>query len=55
MRLAAGWHRIRIEHYDVFGGARILLRIGVEGRKLPLELKDHLFHVPQKTENTPGR
>ena len=48
LHLAAGWHRIRIEHYDARGGARILLRVGVEGRRDPLALKEHLFSV--KTE-----
>ena len=44
VKLAAGWHKIRIEHYDARGGARIILRIGLEGRKDPLPLNKHLFH-----------
>ncbi len=44
VKLAAGWHKIRIEHYDAQGGARIILRIGLEGRKDPLPLNEHLFH-----------
>ena len=48
VRLEAGWHPLRIEHYDRAGGARILLRVGVEGEKAPLVLKDHLFHVGKK-------
>ena len=27
LRLAVGWHKIRIEHFDVMGGARLMLRI----------------------------
>jgi len=43
-RLAAGWHRIRIDHFDRTGGARLMLRVGVEGREKPLDLKTLLFH-----------
>jgi hypothetical protein len=43
--LAAGWHPLRIEHYDIFGGARLLVRVGVDGRAQPLDLKEHLFHT----------
>jgi regulator of sirC expression with transglutaminase-like and TPR domain len=42
--LAAGWHRIKIEHYDSWGGARLLLRIGVEGQEKPLRQQDCFFH-----------
>jgi regulator of sirC expression with transglutaminase-like and TPR domain len=44
IELEAGWHKLRVEHFDVMGGARVLLRIGVEGRKLPLDPHTHLFH-----------
>ncbi|MHC4959269.1 MAG: PA14 domain-containing protein [Planctomycetota bacterium] len=42
--LKAGWHKLKIEHFDAMGGARVLLRIGVEGRKLPLDPHTHFFH-----------
>ena len=42
--LKAGWHPIRIEHFDLMGGARLLLRVGVEGRAQTLDLSRHLFH-----------
>jgi len=48
IRLEAGWHAIRIEHFDVMGGARVLLRIGLDGREAPLDGKGHLFHVAPK-------
>ncbi len=44
LRLVAGWHRLRIEFFDASGGARLLLRLGVEGEEKPLRLADHLFH-----------
>ncbi|MHC4450105.1 MAG: transglutaminase family protein [Planctomycetota bacterium] len=44
LKLKAGWHKFRLEHFDVMGGARMMLRIGVEGREQPLDLKKHLFH-----------
>ncbi len=44
--LEAGWHPIRIEHFDGMGGARMMLRVGVDSRKQPLRLADHLFHAP---------
>ncbi len=46
-RLDAGWHPIRVELFDERGPARLLCRIGQEGRERPLDLKDHLFHVPE--------
>ena len=42
--LEAGWHSIVVEHFDARGGARLLLRIAVDGDEKPLPLKDHLFH-----------
>ncbi|MEE8106563.1 MAG: PA14 domain-containing protein [Planctomycetota bacterium] len=48
IRLEAGWHAIKIEHFDVMGGARLLLRIGLDGREAPLDAKRHFFHVPPK-------
>jgi len=44
--LKAGWHPIRIEHFDGMGGARLMLRIGVEGVEHPLDPAGHLFHRP---------
>jgi tetratricopeptide (TPR) repeat protein len=44
LKLKAGWHKFRLEHFDVMGGARMMLRIGVEGREQPLDLKKHRFH-----------
>jgi len=46
LHLKAGWHRIRIEHFDGMGGARLMLRIGVEGVEHPLDPAGHLFHTP---------
>ncbi|MHC4955209.1 MAG: PA14 domain-containing protein [Planctomycetota bacterium] len=54
VHLAAGWHPIKIEHFDGMGGARMMLRIGLEGREQPLEPKEHLFHVPPKKEAAKG-
>jgi regulator of sirC expression with transglutaminase-like and TPR domain len=45
IRLAAGRHSIVVEHFDARGGARLLLRIGVEGERDPLPLAEHLFHA----------
>lgn len=44
VELGAGDHSFRIEYYDRSGGARLLLRVGVEGVERPLELREHLFH-----------
>ena len=33
-----------IEHFDAMGGARVLLRIGLDGREKPLDHASHLFH-----------
>jgi regulator of sirC expression with transglutaminase-like and TPR domain len=46
-RLAAGWHRLRLEHFEASGGARLLCRIGVEGQEKPLRLAEHLFHAEE--------
>lgn len=42
--LIAGYHKFRVEYYDQSGGARMLLKIGVDGREQPLELTKHFFH-----------
>ncbi len=47
VRLDAGYHRLRVEHFEDLGSARILCRVGVEGREAPLRLADHLFHAPE--------
>jgi len=44
--LEAGLHPLRIEHFDRRGGARILLRVGIEGEVNPLSLERHLWHRP---------
>lgn len=44
--LASGWHRLQVEMYDQSGGARLLLRLGVEGEEKPLDLEKLLFHIP---------
>lgn len=44
--LASGWHRLQVEMYDQSGGARLLLRLGVEGQEKPLDLEKLLFHIP---------
>ena len=44
VKLLAGWHRIRLEHFEARGGARLLLRIGVDGEERPLKQADCLFH-----------
>lgn len=43
VELIAGYHKIRVEHYDETGGARIILKIGVSDREKPLRLADHFF------------
>ncbi|MCZ6573982.1 MAG: PA14 domain-containing protein, partial [Planctomycetota bacterium] len=53
VQLEVGWHRISIEHYDARGGARIILRIGVEGEAQPLPLAEHLFHKPVQAKDAP--
>ena len=46
VRLEAGWHAIRVEHFDGMGGARLMVRVGVEGVEHPLDPATHLFHKP---------
>ena len=43
--LEAGWHAIKVEHFDGMGGARMMLLVGVDDREQPLKLADHLFHA----------
>lgn len=48
VNLIAGYHRIRVEYYDESGGARMMLKIGVEGREKPLRLSEHFYHEDNK-------
>ena len=50
LRLDPGYHEIRIEHFDSGGGARILLRVGIDGEKDPLDLERRFFHRPDSPE-----
>ncbi|MFN0204798.1 MAG: PA14 domain-containing protein [Planctomycetota bacterium] len=42
--LVAGWHPIKIEYFDEYGGARVLLKIAADGDEKPLRLAEYLFH-----------
>ncbi|MFG0320066.1 MAG: PA14 domain-containing protein, partial [Planctomycetota bacterium JB042] len=46
VELDEGFHPIRIEQYDRTGGARLLLRVGVEGVEKPLDQRRIFFHSP---------
>jgi regulator of sirC expression with transglutaminase-like and TPR domain len=48
--LVAGWHRIRLEHFEARGGARLLLRIGVDGEEKTLKQSDCLFRDAAKAK-----
>jgi tetratricopeptide (TPR) repeat protein len=45
VHLLAGWHPLRIEWFDDSGNARLWIKIALDGREYPFDLREHLFHV----------